>query len=36
LILCGAGETSTAGPQASRTGPLRGVGRCLPPHLFIF
>jgi hypothetical protein len=36
MVLCGAGEASTAGPQASRMGPLRGASRCLPYHLFIF
>jgi hypothetical protein len=25
----------TAGPQASRTRPLKGAGKCLPPHLYI-
>jgi len=36
VVLCGVGEASTAGPQVSRTTTLRGTGRCLSPHLFIF
>lgn len=35
MALFGTWGVSIAGPQASRTRPLKGVDRCLPPHLYI-